>query len=127
MNLKSEVLNVLENIENSESLKNLVVESIDASKGDFCLPCFSLAKEYRKNPMAIAEEIASSLNLESSNIAKVECVAGYINFFLNKEKLFLLNFNKEKPKTEKVNSGLQTRLKGRIAYPDKDHLANKEK
>ena len=84
MNLKNEVYLVLKQIKNYDIKENLVIESIDSSKGDFCLPCFSLAKEYKKSPMIIAEEIANSLNLENSCIEKVEVVAGYVNFFLNK-------------------------------------------
>ena len=84
MNLKNEVCLVLNNLSNYNNLDNLLTESIDSSKGDFCLPCFSLAKELKKSPMVIAEDIASSLNLENSCIEKVEVVAGYVNFFLNK-------------------------------------------
>ena len=84
MNLKQEVYNVLAQLKDYGELNNLVIDSIDASKGDFCLPCFALAKTLRKSPMAIAEEIASVLNLQNTNIEKVECVAGYVNFFLNK-------------------------------------------
>ena len=84
MNLKNEVCLVLNQLSNYNNLENLVTESIDSSKGDFCLPCFSLAKELKKSPMVIAQDIASSLNLENTCIEKVQVVAGYINFFLNK-------------------------------------------
>ena len=84
MDLKQEVYNVLAQLKDYGELNNLVIDSIDASKGDYCLPCFALAKTLRKSPMAIAEEIASALNLQDSNIEKVESVAGYVNFFLNK-------------------------------------------
>ena len=87
MNLKQEVYNVLAQLKDYGELNNLVIDSIDASKGDFCLPCFALAKTLRKSPMAIAEEIASALNLQDTNIEKVESVAGYVNFFLNKGKV----------------------------------------
>ena len=45
---------------------NLLIESADASKGDFCLPCFSLAKTLHKSPMAIADEISRKLDLKIS-------------------------------------------------------------
>ena len=105
MNLKNEVIKVLNNVENFSNISNLIVESADASKGDFCLPCFSLAKEYKKSPMLIAEEIKASLNLENSNIEKAESVAGYLNFFLNKEKVsreVLSNFT---PNVQKESNG----------------------
>ena len=71
MNLKNEVYQVLQQLE-YENLNDLVIDSIDASKGDFCLPCFAMAKTLHKSPMLIADEIANKLNLENSNIEKVE-------------------------------------------------------
>ncbi|MBQ8522417.1 MAG: arginine--tRNA ligase [Clostridia bacterium] len=96
MNLKQEVYNVLKQLKDYGELDNLVIDSIDASKGDFCLPCFSLAKIMRKSPMMIADDIANSLNINGTTIEKIESVAGYVNFFLNKAKIsesVLNNFN----------------------------------
>ncbi len=86
MNLKQEIYKLLKQLP-YENLDELVIDSIDASKGDFCMPCFSLAKALRKSPMMIADEIANSLNLDGTNIEKVESVAGYVNFFLNKARI----------------------------------------
>lgn len=99
MNLKQEVYKVLEQLKEYGELNSLVIDSIDASKGDFCLPCFALAKTLRKSPIIIADEIAKNLNLDDTNIEKVESVAGYVNFFLNKAKVgqdVLNNFNASK-------------------------------
>ena len=63
MNLKQEVFNVLQQLTDYGDLNNLIIDSIDASKGDFCLPCFSLAKTLRKSPIMIADDIANSLNI----------------------------------------------------------------
>ena len=91
MNLKQEIYTLLNQLTDYGDLNTLLIESIDETKGDYCLPCFSLAKTLRKSPMVIAEEIAGQLNLDNSNIEKVECVAGYVNFFLNKsDRYFLL-------------------------------------
>lgn len=59
----------------------------DRSFGHFATPiAFSLAKELRKSPMAIAEEIAGSFGDESMFTA-VESVKGYINFRLSEHFL----------------------------------------
>ena len=87
MNLKQEIYNVLNQLKDYGDLTSLVIDSIDASKGDYCLPCFSLAKTLHKAPMMIADDIANSLNLQGTNIEKVESVAGYVNFFLNKANI----------------------------------------
>lgn len=55
----------------------------DRSFGHFSTPiAFSLAKELRKSPMVIAEEIATSFS-ESEMFGAVESVKGYINFRLS--------------------------------------------
>lgn len=54
--------------------------------GDYALPCFTLAKEAKKAPNAIAKEIASKLKPDD-NIAKIQSTGPYVNFFVNKTKL----------------------------------------
>ena len=59
----------------------------DRSFGHFATPiAFSLAKELRKSPMVIAEELASSFG-ESEEFSSVESVKGYINFRLSEDFL----------------------------------------
>jgi len=53
---------------------------------DLAFPCFSLAKSIKKNPVEIAKEIAE--NMEKGRwIDKVEALNGYVNFFINMEKM----------------------------------------
>ncbi|WP_345980279.1 arginine--tRNA ligase [Sulfurimonas sp. HSL3-2] len=55
----------------------------DRSFGHFSTPiAFSLAKELRKSPMVIAEELSSSFG-EDEMFSSVESVQGYINFRLS--------------------------------------------
>lgn len=54
----------------------------DKNMGDFAFPCFKLAKELRKAPQMIAEDLKSKLSHES--ISKIEVVGAYLNFFINK-------------------------------------------
>ncbi len=59
----------------------------DRSFGHFATPiAFSLAKELKKSPMAIAEDLASSFG-ESEEFSSVESVKGYINFRLSEDFL----------------------------------------
>lgn len=55
----------------------------DTAMGDLAFPCFKLSKSLRKSPVMIAGELAG--NISSSYIAKVEAVAGYLNFFVSGE------------------------------------------
>ena len=59
----------------------------DRSFGHFATPiAFSLAKELRKSPMVIAEELASSFD-DSDMFTNVDSVKGYLNFRLSENFL----------------------------------------
>ncbi|MDK1672851.1 arginine--tRNA ligase [Staphylococcus saprophyticus] len=60
--------------------------------GEYSFPCFKLAKQYRKNPSLIANEITTELKsiIDNRNIYKVESKSGYVNFYLNRD-----NYSKE--------------------------------
>jgi len=59
----------------------------DRSFGHFATPiAFSLAKELKKSPMVIAEELASSFE-QNAFFSKVESVKGYLNFRLSENFL----------------------------------------
>ena len=59
----------------------------DRSFGHFATPiAFSLAKELRKSPMVIAEELASSF-ADTDEFSSVESVKGYLNFRLSENFL----------------------------------------
>ena len=62
----------------------------DRTFGHFATPiAFSLAKELKKSPMVIADEIASSFD-DSEMFSSVEAVKGYLNFHLSED--FLNNY-----------------------------------
>jgi arginyl-tRNA synthetase len=83
----------------------------DRSFGHFATPiAFSLAKELRQSPMAIAEEIVASFD-ESDMFSAVESVKGYINFrlsenFLNEYATWALEHGSEFGKSDKVEKVL---------------------
>ena len=59
----------------------------DRSFGHFATPiAFSLAKELRKSPMVIAEELATSFS-DTDEFSSVESVKGYLNFRLSENFL----------------------------------------
>ncbi|WP_155591108.1 arginine--tRNA ligase [Lysinibacillus cavernae] len=53
--------------------------------GDVAFPCFTLAKTWKKSPVSIATELASQLT--SDSIQRVQSVGGYVNIFLNQQKV----------------------------------------
>ena len=70
----------------------------DTQNGDYAFPCFRLAKELRKAPPVIANEIKEKIEL-TEEIEKVEVAGGYLNFFINKSEL-AVEVLKEISKTE---------------------------
>ena len=54
--------------------------------GDYAFPCFKLAKTLRKAPPVIAAELKEKI-VADENIEKIEIAGGYLNFYINKQKL----------------------------------------
>jgi len=58
----------------------------DPSLGDYAFPCFGLAKQLKKAPVAIAAELVAKIK-PCGVISSVKAVGPYINFFVDKNKL----------------------------------------
>ena len=72
----------------AEEIRGLLAVPPDPAMGDYAFPVFRLAKALRMAPPKIAQTLAEAWSEE--NIARVEAVNGYLNFFLNR-----LNFARE--------------------------------
>ena len=56
--------------------------------GDFSFPCFTLAKNLRKNPLEIASELTEKFRKKlPSEISGVDFKGAYVNFFIDKKVL----------------------------------------
>ena len=55
----------------------------EESMGDYAFPCFKLSKALRMGPPMIAQRLAE--HAVHPEVARVECVGGYLNFFFNRE------------------------------------------
>jgi len=66
---------------------NYVEVPSDEKMGDFSFPCFKLAKELKKAPQLIAEEIKNNIKFEDGIIEKIEVVNGFLNFFISAKTL----------------------------------------
>jgi len=89
LDLKKEIAKSIANVVelNVEELKSFIEVPKDSTNGDYAFPCFMLAKELKKSPMIIANVIKEKIVLDNAVIEKVDVVSGYLNFFVNKEKL----------------------------------------
>ena len=73
-----------------KELETYIEAPKDTKNGDYSFPCFRLAKELKKAPPVIANEIKEKLEQEveeNKEIEKIEVVGGYLNFFINKISL----------------------------------------
>ena len=80
----------------------------NSEMGDYAFPCFKLAKELKKAPAIIAEELKNNMDIDKNLIEKVEIVGGYINFYINKESLareVIKEFDLKKEKYGSSNEG----------------------
>jgi arginyl-tRNA synthetase len=87
--------------------KDLVIETpSNPELGDYAVPCFTLAKELKKNPFEIAKDIASKLKIKG--IAKIQATGPYVNFFVDQAQLVadtIETIQKEKDKYGKKAYG----------------------
>ena len=70
---------------NEKELESYIEMPKDSKNGDYAFPCFRLAKELRKAPPVIANEIKEKIETTPEEIEKVEVVGGYLNFYINKD------------------------------------------
>ena len=68
---------------NEKELESYIETPKDSKNGDYAFPCFRLAKELRKAPPVIANEIKEKIETVEE-IEKIEVAGGYLNFFINK-------------------------------------------
>ena len=91
-----------------EELANYIEKPKNSEMGDYACPCFKLAKELKKAPAIIAEELKNNMDIDKNLIEKVEIVGGYINFYINKESLareVIKEFDLKKEKYGSSNEG----------------------
>ena len=78
----AEKIGVITELDSNE-LETFIEIPPNKEMGNYAFPCFKLAKELRKAPPVIADEIKSKIELDE-NIEKVEIAGGYLNFYINK-------------------------------------------
>ncbi len=88
MNFKEHVIKKIVDMTelDREAVEKAIEIPPDEKMGDLAFPCFPLAKIMRKAPPVIAQELAGKMS-DDDMIDKVQAAGGYLNFFLNREKL----------------------------------------
>ena len=89
LDFKQEIAKYIEKVVDIEKneLEKYIEKPKDTTNGDYAFPCFRLAKQLKKAPQIIAEDIKEKIESDiekSKEIEKVEIVGGYLNFYINK-------------------------------------------
>lgn len=94
MDFKEHIVQKIIDITNldREVVENAIETPPDEKMGDLAFPCFPLAKVMRKAPPLIAQELAEKL-ADDEIIDKAQATGGYLNFFLNREKVISSTIN----------------------------------
>jgi arginyl-tRNA synthetase len=71
---------------NESDVEELIEIPPSFDLGDYAMPCFKLAKAFRKSPNIIAQEIAESMQ-QNEYFERIENVGPYVNFFVDKKQL----------------------------------------
>lgn len=91
IDFKQVIANQISNVTNLDEneLKSYIEKPKETKNGDYSFPCFRLAKELKKAPPVIANEIKEKLEMNSNceEIEKIDVIGGYLNFFINKKNL----------------------------------------
>lgn len=100
----------------NESLAESLIETPKSSElGDYAFPCFTLSKEFKKDPKQIANELSNKIK-PNKLIEKIHAVGPFLNFFINKteySKDVLTEIFKKKHKfgvPDKKNKNSKTNL-----------------
>ncbi|MDR1000100.1 MAG: arginine--tRNA ligase [Clostridiales bacterium] len=76
---------ILNNTLSTDEIAQYITPAPSAELGDMAFPCFRLAKELKKSPARIANDICTKLNEGLPDfISAVAATGGYLNIFLNR-------------------------------------------
>ena len=105
IDLKEEIAEKISKIIDVKVAREYIEIPPDSNMGDYAFPCFRLAKELKKSPQLIAEEIKSKIETDNI-IEKVETAGGYLNFYINKLELSKIVLNEIASKKEQYGSSI---------------------
>lgn len=98
---KTYIANELKEVINDDKIEEYLEIPANKEMGDYSLPCFKLAKEMKKAPQIIANEIKEKLNISQDIVKGIDVVNGYLNFYINPKAIFKTVFE------EIENSGIE--------------------
>ena len=83
LDFKNIIAEEVKKVTNIDNIYEYIEVPANKEMGDYSLPCFKLARELKKAPQMIANDIKEQLKFEEELISKIEVVNGYLNFYIN--------------------------------------------
>lgn len=83
LDFKNIIADEIKKVTNIENIYEYIEIPANKDMGDYSLPCFKLAKELKKAPQMIANDIKEKFKINEEIVSKVEVVNGYLNFYIN--------------------------------------------
>ncbi len=105
LDFKEEIAKKISEITNIkyEDIYSFIEIPPNKEMGNYSFPCFKLAKELKKAPPIIANEIKEKIEL-GENIKKIEVLSGYLNFYINENSFIKSVLSEIDEKKEKYGS-----------------------
>ena len=74
INFKNKIASYIAEVINLDAnqIESYIEEPKDGANGDYAFPCFKLAKELRKAPPVIANEIKEKIKIDSNVVEKID-------------------------------------------------------
>ena len=123
INFKKEIAKIISEITNINDieLEGYIEVPQNIKNGDYAFPCFRLAKELKKAPPVIANEIKEKIDINNELIETVQVIGGYLNFYINKEllvKTTIEELDKTKEEFGKSNIGQDKKIIVQYSSPN---------
>ena len=83
IDFKTVIADELKKVTNIENISEYIEIPTNKEMGDYSLPCFKLAKDLKKAPQIIANEIKNTITISPDVVSKIEVVNEYLNLYLN--------------------------------------------
>ena len=104
LDFKNIIAQELVKVTNIETIEEYIEVPSNKEMGDYSLPCFKLAKEMKKAPQMIANEIKETLKMDENIVEKIDVVNGYLNFYINPKAIIKTVFEEIDSKKEQYGS-----------------------
>ncbi len=106
INFKEEIAEQIAKVTNlnKKELEKYIEVPPNSDLGDYAFPCFKLAKDLRKAPPIIANEIKENIEIDKNIIERIDVVGGYLNIYINKEALIKTVLKEVAEKNEQYGS-----------------------